>query len=214
MEFDLAQVITAIGGVIGAFGGIYALWTKYNQEAKNKKTEYELEKLRNEDKKKNKKRSDNSMLVFGELWDVMHDTKASRVYVVQPHPLGHEEMLTIAFEVKKKGIEPMKPHIQSLNISNVPKFSADMVKKPFMYITDINKQISDEYVKALLSSYGTKNAIIKRLSDNRHDWVGSIFCEFTYPMEINQEDAQKILDKAAMTIQYIIPEIDDNQEDK
>ena len=214
MEFDLAQVITAIGGVIGAFGGIYALWTKYNQEAKNKKTEYELEKLRNEDKKKNKKRNDNSMLVFGELWDVMHDTKASRVYVIQPHPLGHEEMLTIAFEVKKKGIEPMKPHIQSLNISNVPKFSADMVKKPFMYITDINKQISDEYIKALLSSYGTKNAIIKRLSDNRHDWVGSIFCEFTYPMEINQEDAQKILDKAAMTIQYIIPEIDDNQEDK
>lgn len=214
MEFDLAQVITAIGGVIGAFGGIYALWTKYNQEAKNKKTEYELEKLRNEDKKKNKKRSDNAMLVFGELWDIMHDTKASRVYVVQPHPLGHEEMLTIAFEVKKKGIEPMKPHIQSLNISSVPKFAADMVKKPFMYITDIHHQISDEYAKALLSSYGTKNAIIKRLSDNRHDWVGSIFCEFTYPMEISQEDAQKILDKAAMTIQYIIPEIEDNQEDK
>ena len=83
-----------------------------------------------------------------------------------------------------------------------------------MYITDINKQISDEYAKALLSSYGTKNAIIKRLSDNRHDWVGSIFCEFTYPMEINQEDAQKkILDKAAMTIQYIIPEIEDNKEE-
>ena len=43
IEFDLAQVITAIGGVIGALGGIYALWTKYNQDAKNKKTEYELE---------------------------------------------------------------------------------------------------------------------------------------------------------------------------
>lgn len=209
MEFDLAQVITAIGGVIGALGGIYALWIKYNQDEKNKKTEYELEKIRNEDKKRNKKRSDNSMLVFGELWDIMHCTKASRVYIIQPHPLGHEEMLTINFEVKKKGIESMKPHVQFLNISNVPKFAADMVKKPFMYITDINKQISDEYAKALLSSYGTKNAIIKRLSDNRHDWVGSIFCEFTYPMEISQEDAQKILDKAAMTIQYIIPEIED-----
>jgi hypothetical protein len=51
------------------------------------------------------------------------------------------------------------------------------------------------------------------LSDNSHDWVGSIFCEFTYPMEINQEDAQQILDKAAMTIQYIIPEIEDNKEE-
>lgn len=211
MEFDLAQVITAIGGVIGAFGGIYALWTKYNQEAKNKKTDYELEKLRNEDKKRNKKRSDNSMLIFGELWDIMHDTKASRVYIIQPHPLGHEEMLTIAFEVKKKGVEPMKPHIQSLNISSVPKLASDMIKKPFMYITDIKKQITDEYAKSLLSSYGTKNVIIKRLSDNRHDWVGSIFCEFTYPMKITQEDSQKILDKAAMTIQYIIPEIEENK---
>ena len=212
MEFDLAQVITAIGGVIGALGGIYALWTKYNQDAKNKKTEYELEKLRNEDKRSNKKRSDNSMLVFGELWDVMHDTKASRVYIVQPHPLGHEEMLTIAFEVKKKGVEPMKPHVQSLNISNVPKFAADMVKKPFMYITDIQKQISDEYAKALLASYGTKQAIIRRLSDNRHDWVGSIFCEFIQPIEITPEDSQRILDKAAITIQYILPEIENLKE--
>lgn len=213
MEFDLAQVITAIGGLIGAFGGIYALWTKYNQEAKNKKTEYEIEKLRNEDKKKNKKRSDNSMLVFGELWDILHETKANRVYIVQPHPLGHEEMLTIAFEVKEKGVESMKPHVQNLNISDVPKFSSDLVKNQFMYITDIQKQVSDEYAKALLASYGTKQAIIRRLSDNRHDWVGSIFCEFTYPIEINQEDAQKILDKSATTIQYILPEIENNKEE-
>ena len=211
MEFDLAQVITAIGGLIGAFGGIYALWTKYNQEAKNKKTDYELEKLRNEDKKKNKKRSDNSMLVFGELWNIMHDTNASRVYIMQPHPLGHEEMLTVAFEVKKKGVEPMKPHVQFLNISCVPKFAADLVKKQFAYITDIHKQIADEYAKSLLSSYGTKAAIIRRLSDNRHDWVGSIFCEFTHMMEISQEEAQQVLDKAAMTIQYILPEIEDSR---
>ena len=30
-----------------------------------------------------------------------------------------------------------------------------MVKKPFMYITDINKQMSDEYAKALISFPGT-----------------------------------------------------------
>lgn len=208
MEFDLAQVITAIGGMIGAFGGIYAIWTKYNQEAKNKKTEYEIEKLRNEDKKKNKKRSDNSMLVFGELWDILHETKANRVYIVQPHPLGHEEMLTIAFEVKEKGVESMKPHVQNLNISDVPKFSSDLVKNQFMYITDIQEQVSDKYAKSLLASYGTKQALIRRLSDNRHDWVGSIFCEFVHPMEINQEQAQKILNKTAITIQYILPEIE------
>lgn len=214
MEFDLAQVITAFGGLIGAFGGIYALWTKYNQEAKNKKTEYEIEKLRNEDKKRNKKRSDNSILIFGELWDILHDTNASRVYIVQPHPLGHEEMLTIAFEAKKKGVEPMKPHIQNLNIGDVPKFASELVKNSFMYITNIGEQVEDEYACSILSSYGTKGALVKRLSDNRHDWVGSIFCEFTNKMEINEEDAKNILDKAAITIQYILPEIESNGNDK
>ena len=208
MEFDLAQVITAIGGLIGAFGGIYALWTKYNQEAKNKKTEYEIEKIKEEDKWKNKKRSDNSMLIFGELWDILHETDASRVYIIQPHPLGHEEMITIAFEIKRKGVEPMKPHIQNLNISELPKFASELIKEPYIHITDIKNQIVDRYACSLLSSYGTENILIRKLSDNRHDWVGSVFCEFMQPMEISEEVAKKILDKAAITIQYILPEID------
>jgi hypothetical protein len=210
MEFDLAQVITAIGGIIGAFGGIYALWIKYNQEAKNKKTEYELEKLRNEDKKKNKKRSDNSMLVFGELWDIMHQTNASRVYIAQPHPLGHEEIMVIIFEVKRKGVESMKSYIQAINICDVPKFASELVKEPFMYITDIEKQISDEYARSIISSCGTKNVIIRRLSDNRHDWVGSIFCEYTNEMTITEEEVRKVLEKSAIAIQYILPEIEDD----
>lgn len=211
MEFDLAQVITAIGGLIGAIGGIYAYWTKYNQEAKNKKTEYEIEKLREEDKKKNKKRSDNSMLVYGELWDVMHETNASRVYIAQPHPLGHEEVMVICFEVKKKGVESMKSNIQCINIDEVPKFASELVKKPFMYITNIANQISDEYARSIVASCGTKKAIIRRLSDNRHDWVGSIFCEYTSNAEmISEEEAKKILEKAAITIQYILPEIEDD----
>ncbi len=210
MEFDLAQVITAIGGVIGALGGIYALWTKYNQDAKNKKTEYELEKLRNEDRKRNKKRSDNSMLVYGELWDLLHELKASRVYILQPHPLGHEEMITIAFEVKKKGVEPMKPHIQNLKICDVAKFASDLVKNLFLYITNIEEQVEDRYARSILSSYGCINAIIKRLSDNRHDWVGSICCEFIKPMTISEEEAKEILHKAATNIQFILPEIEND----
>lgn len=211
MVFDLAQVITAIGGVIGAIGGIYALWTKYNQDAKNKKTEYEIEKLKEEDKKRNKKRSDNAMLVYGELWDVMHQTKASRVYIAQPHPLGHEEVMVIMFEVKRKGVESMKSHIQVINISDVPKFASELVKKPFMYITNILNQVSDEYARSIITSHGAKSAIIRRLSDNRHDWVGSIFCEYTNTDQmISEEEAKKLLEKTAITIQYILPEIEDD----
>lgn len=204
---DWAGILTAIGSVIGAIGGVYAIWTKYNQDAKNKRTDYEIEKLRNEDKEKNKRRSDNAMLVYGELWNVLYETGANRVYIVQPHPLGHEEMLTVLFEVKRKGVEPMKPHIQQMRISEVAKFASDLVKSLFLYITNIDEQVEDRYARSILSSCGCVNAIVKRLSDNKHDWVGSIFCEFTKPMTIPEGEAKEILHKAATNIQFILPEI-------
>lgn len=204
---EIAEIIVALGGLVGAIGGVYSIWTKYNQDAKNKKTEYEIEKLRNEDKVKNERRSDNSTLVFGELWNVLYETGASRVYIVQPHPLGHEEMLTIYFEVKRKGVEAMKPHIQNMKISEVAKFASELVKNVFMYITNIDAQVDDRYARSILSSYGCESAIVMRLSNNRHDWVGSIFCEFTDDMRVSEADAKEILHTAATNIQYILPEI-------
>lgn len=204
---EIAEIIVALGGLVGAIGGIYSIWTKYNQDAKNKKTEYEIEKLRNEDKVKNERRSDNSTLVFGELWNVLYETGASRVYIVQPHPLGHEEMLTIYFEVKRKGVEAMKPHIQNMKISEVAKFASELVKNVFMYITNIDAQVDDRYARSILSSYGCESAIVMRLANNRHDWVGSIFCEFTDDMRVSEADAKEILHTAATNIQYILPEI-------
>lgn len=204
---ETAEIILAIGSLIGAIGGVYSIWTKYNQEAKNKKTDYEIEKLRSEDLERNKRRTDNSTLVFGELWNVLYETGASRVYIVQPHPLGHEEMLTIYFEVKRKGVEPMKSHIQNLRISEVATFASSLVKNLFLYITDIEKQVDDRYARSILSSYGCEAAIIKRLSDNKHDWVGSIFCEFTDGVEVSEAEAKEILHIAATNIQYILPEI-------
>lgn len=204
---DWAGIITAIGGVIGAIGGIYAMWVKYNQDSKNKKTEYELEKLRNEDMMRNKRRSDNAMLVYCALWELLYAIKADRVYIVQPHPLGNEEMLTIYFEVKRRWAEPMKPHINKMKISEVAEFSGDLVKNLFMFITDINGQVKDRYAQSIFSSCGTTGAIVKRLSDNKHDWVGSIICEFTDGIEVTKENAQELLHKAATDIQYILPEI-------
>lgn len=200
MVENLPEIITALGTVILG-------WFTYNQYTKNKMTDAKIERMRTEEREKNERRADNSTLVFGELWNVLYETGASRVYIVQPHPLGHEEMLTIHFEVKRKGVEPMKPHIQQMRISEVAKFASDLVKNLFLYITNIDEQVKDRYARSILSSYGCEAAIIKRLSDNKHDWVGSIFCEFTNPMEVSEEDAKEILHRAATNIQYILPEI-------
>ena len=197
---DWANIINAIGVIVVAY-------FTYNQYTKNKVTDYKLEKWKSEDKIQNKKRIDNGMIVYGELWDLLYELKADRVYIIQPFPLGHEETLSVYFEVKRRWAEPMRPHIQRLKISEVAKFSSELVKNLFMYITDIQSQVKDRYAQSIFSLCGTKQVIVKRLSDNTHDWVGSIVCEFIGEMEVSEQDARLILHNKSTNIQSILPEI-------
>ena len=201
MEFfeGLAKVLGALSPFAVAFLGYY-------QYTRNKMTDLKIDQYKQEQEAKAKRRNDNSAIVYDALRDVLHDLNADRVYIVQPHPLGNESMLSIYFEVKRKGIEGMRTHVQGLRISEVAKFSSAMARNLFMYISDIEAQVHDRYAQALLSSYGTQAAIVKRLSDNTHDWVGSVFCEFTHPMSVSEEEAREILHTAATNIQYILPE--------
>ena len=198
MEY-IAPIITAIGVIIMA-------WFKYNQDAKNKETDLKIAKWKQEQEVKVKRRSDNSSIVYGDLWNILHELDADRVYIVQPHPLGNESLLSIYYEVKRKGVEPMRPHVQGLKIPEVAKFTSEMVKNLFMYIVNIDEQVKDKYAKSILSSYGCQSAIVKRLNDNTHDWIGSIFCEFTRPIKISEEEAREIMHRCALNIQYLLPE--------
>ena len=58
---------------------------------------------------------------------------ADRVYIVQPHPLGNESFVSIYYEVKRKGVEPMKPHVSNLHISDIAKFASDLVNPTAFY---------------------------------------------------------------------------------
>lgn len=195
----IAPILTAIGAVIMA-------WFTYNQRTKDKLTDLKIEQFKQDEEVKNRRRNDGSATVFGELWNILYQLKADRVYIVQPHPLGNECLLSVYYEVKRKGVEGMKERIHDLKMSDVAKFSSDLSKNLFMYITNIDEQVSDKYAKALLSSCGCVSVAIKRLSDNKHDWVGSIFVEFTHPMETREDETHSVLHEAAMNIQYILPE--------
>ena len=200
------RLMEYLPAIISAIGTIIAAWFAYNQYTKNKLTDLKIEKFRKDEEIKSIRRADNSSIVYGELWNILHELDADRVYIVQPHPLGNESLLSIYYEVKRKGVEPMKPHVQNLRIADVAKFSSDMVKNLFMYITDIDTQVQDKYAKSILSSYGCEAAVVKRLNDNKHDWVGSIFCEFTRPIDVSEDEAREIMHRWAMTIQYLLPE--------
>ena len=196
-----------IAAIVASVATIITAWLAYNQYSHNKMTDFKIEKFKQDEAIKSRRRGDNVAIIFGELWTVLHDLGACRVYVVQPHPLDNESMLSIYFEVKRKGIVGMREYIQSLRIAEVARFASSLAKNIYQYITDIDEQVEDRYAKSILSSHGTQAVIIKRLSDNTHDWVGSIFCEFTRPMAVSEEEAREILHTAACNIQYILPPI-------
>lgn len=202
MVIDIAAIIMAIGTIVTA-------WFAYNQKTKDKTTAFKIEQLRKQIAEKNKRRADNSAIVHGELWETLHELRADRVYIVQPHPLGNESMVSVYYESKRKGIEAMKPRIQHLKMSDFAVFCRELSKNLFMYVTDIDEQITDRYAKSIFSACGTAGVIVKRLSDNNHDWVGSVFVEYTDSVKVSEEDARRILHDTAMSIQYILPEFVD-----
>lgn len=194
------------GSLFTAISTIVIAWFGYNQYTKNKKTDAKIKQIEEQDKAKNKLRADNSMVIFGVLWDVLYEIGADRVYIVQPHPLGHEEMLSIYYEVKSSGVQGMKDRIQNLRIAEIGTFSSDMAQNSLMYINDVEREVSNKYAQSLMATYGSENLIIKRLANNEYKWTGSIFCEYLEPTSIDREKAKKVLTNAALRIQYILPE--------
>lgn len=192
--------------IISALGTIIAAYFAYNQYTKNKLTDLKVAQLEAEQAERQRRRSDNSAIVHGELWEILHELKADRVYIVQPHPLGNESMISIYFESKRKGVETMKPRVHNLKMCDVAKFCSVLASRLFWAIRDIDAEVDDRYAKSLLSACGTSQVIIKRLSDNTHDWVGSIFCEYTTAADIDVEAARASLHQAAQNIQYILPQ--------
>lgn len=198
---DWVGLIDKIGVIVL---GIFAVY----QYRINKNTDYKIKQREEQDKRRMKRRNDNAMDVWNTVHNLLSDTHADRVYIVQPHPLGNEEMLTIHFEVTRNGIIGMREEIQDMKIATVVQFAKYMKDNLFAYITDIEKQVPDRYARAIMSTHGTKNLIVKRLNDNRGDWCGSIFCEYTNRIKIREQEAKQLLHNAATNIQYIIPEIE------
>lgn len=195
----LSPIITAIGVIIMG-------WWKVTQKDRDykadRKHQVEMQRL----ELRHKRRNDHSMSVYNSLHAVRIELDADRVYVVQPHPLGKESMLSVYYEVRKAGVSGMRETVQELPMSEVPAFCAHLHDNLFLDISDIDS-LDDRYAKSLLATNGTKRVYIKRLSDNRHDWVGSIFVEFGREPELGEDEAKAVLHKAAMEIQYILPEI-------
>ena len=197
MEMDIANIISAAGTIAAA-------WFAYNQYTRNKMTDLKVDVFKREEERRNYKRSENTAKVFGELWHILYELKADRVYIVQPHPLGHVAFLSVQFEVKRKGISGMRESLQSLPMAEVASFSRDLAENLFLFYDNID-EVKDKVAKSLLSVNGSEVVAIKSLNSTS-DWVGNIFCEFTDKGYPSEEEIRKVLHEAAINIQYILPE--------
>lgn len=195
--------------ILTSIVGLMTAWFKYNQSTKDKMTDFKIEKWKRDEEKKFSQKSENIAKIYGVLWQILHNTKSDRVYIIQPHPLVDNQYISISIEVKRNGMAPMKPVIKKIQMADFALFCSNLSKRDFMFYRNIESEVKDKRAKALLSTNGTVSAVIKRLSDDAYEWVGSIVCEFTREADISPDLARKELLLASESIQYILPEFKD-----
>lgn len=200
------SIVAYIPSIISAIGVIVAAFLSYNQYTKNKKTDIKIEQWKKSEDAKNERKSENISKIYGEMWQLLHDIVADRVYIIQPHPLTNAMFISASLEVKRNGVSSIKPYIQKLPMEDVASFSAELSARDFLLYRDVDNDVKDKRARALLSTNGCHSTCIKRLVDDEHGWVGSIVCGFTHDVDLNTTNMKLRMTEAANNIQYILPE--------
>lgn len=210
---DTTEIITRALSVLSA---IVVGWFTYNQTAHNKRVEAEIErkaaeadKRRKEDilraEQENSRRRRHSALIYGELGDLRGDYDACRVYIAQPHPMGDIEKVSIYYEVKRKGVESMRNHIQQLALADIPQFGKELADNGYLHYRCID-EVRDDVAHTLMHAAGTKQLYVVRLLDKNDDWCGSLFVEYTRKSKVDAVRLRQHMEKVAKDIHLILPE--------
>ncbi len=199
------QIGTIVVAIISTLSTIVLGWFTYNQHTKNKTTDAKIEQMKKDADTKSDIRNEKMAKIYGILWRILYETKADRVYIAQPHPLTNALYLSVGIEVKRKGLA--KNAIEdTLSLSEIANFAADLSKREFIFYADVAKDVRDNRAKALFYCNGTESAVIRRLHDEQ-DWVGSLFVEFVYKRnDLVPATLKEMLAEAANEIQYDLPE--------
>lgn len=210
---DVTVIICAI---IACVQAIVLAWFGYNQknheknlDVKLKREAEDMERKRKEEFLKidrdNSRRRRHSAIVYGELGELRSDFDADRVYIAQPHPMGDIEKVSIYYEVKRKGIESMRNHIQQLPLGDIPLFAKELADKDWIHIHNID-EVRDDVAHTMMHVAGTKQLFITRLLDVNDDWCGSLFVEYTRKHKVDEHKVKRAMDELVKSIHLILPE--------
>ena len=182
-------------------GGAAVLW-RYLE----KKTDLRLKEL----EKKINEQDNNTKKDVGTIYNVisalLSAMQASRVYIIQPHPLDKNEFLSVVYEVTDMGIMPIKGQLVDYPAENMPVFVGEISQRDFLYYKSTN-MLKGKRSRAFFSNVGTESLIIKHLSDDKSDWIGSIVVDYMHETNVAPDYSKALLQDAADKIQFILPPV-------
>ncbi len=213
----LSTIIENLPEILTSLGSVAALWFTYNQYTKNKLTDYKVEKWKNEERAKDMKKFGIIASIYGELWELLYALKADRVFIIQPHPLYRATLLTATLEVKKYGVATAIDDFVNVKLDSMPQFSSRLANEDLMVIEDVETADIESIVKSNIMRDGSKSVIIKRLSDEKNNWIGNIIVGYSKVLAdtgVNIDETKSLLDTNALSIQYELPEYKPADEDR
>lgn len=202
-----SEIIIALFTLIN---GLFTAYLAYNQKAKDKLTDYKIEKLKEDDKRQQVANAGNIATIFGELWELLYFLKADRVYIIQPHPLYKQMYISATLEVKNYGVSSAKNTLNNVKIESLPKFVSQLAKEDLIFIEDTEVAHVETKVKSIMVGNGCKSIFIRRLVDENNNWVGSIVLGYLRSFKdygVDRKMVERMTRTSAMSIQYILPEL-------
>lgn len=203
------SLIDKLPEIISSIAAFAALWFTYNQYTKNKLTDYKIENWKKEEQQKNIKKAGDIALIYGELWELLHFLKADRVYIIQPHPLYKSLFISVTLEVKRSDVSSVRPSFTDVTIASVARFASQLAGKDYIWIDDIESEQIDKKMKAMMLRNGCKTLAIRKLSDEKDNWIGNLVVSYTRgfnEVDVTKELVDKMSKSCAQMIQYMLPE--------
>lgn len=200
--------------IISSVAAFAALWFTYNQYTKNKLTDYKIENWKKEEQQKNIKKAGDIATIYGEMWELLHFLKADRVYIIQPHPLYKSLFISVTLEVKRSDVSSVRPSFTDVTIASVARFASQLASKDYIWIDDVEAEQIDKKMKAMMLRNGSKTLAIRKLSDEKDNWIGNLVVSYTRgfnKVDVTKELVDKMSKSSAQMIQYMLPEYETSE---
>ena len=205
-DVKIKQIAIILTSLFTLINGLFIAYLSYNQSSKDKMTDFKIEQMRQENESKTAENNRNIAIIYGEMFNLLHRLDADRCFILQPHPLLKSMYVSVAIEVTRNGVSNISDVVRNIPISDLSIFVKELATNRWIFIDDIESQVSDLRVKSILRIAGATTVCIKQLNNIREEWIGSLVIEYTTKRPLD-DNTQFLMRSTANTIQFILPPI-------